>query len=112
MKPDASGVLQALFDVIEDRRTNPPPRSYTTSLFQGGVAKIGEKITEEAAEVNEAAGEEGDAGRGHLAEEAADLIYHLMVMLAHRQVKLADVEQVLAGRFGISGIDEKESRSK
>jgi phosphoribosyl-ATP pyrophosphohydrolase len=111
MSPESASVLQRLFRVIEDRRINPPKKSYTTSLFEGGVPKIASKIAEEAVEVNEAAAEDGDEGRQHLVEEAADLVYHLLVMLAHRQVTLTDVEQVLAGRFGVSGIDEKESRS-
>jgi phosphoribosyl-ATP pyrophosphohydrolase len=110
--PESSSVLQRLFLVIEDRRANPPEKSYTTSLFAGGVAKIASKISEEAAEVNEAALEDGDAGRQHLVEEAADLVYHLLVMLAHRDASFEDVEKVLAGRFGVSGIDEKESRAK
>jgi phosphoribosyl-ATP pyrophosphohydrolase len=104
-------VLARLMAVIEDRKQNPPERSYTTSLFQGGVERIGAKIAEEAAEVIEAAGEAGDEGRAHLAHEAADLVYHLLVMLAHREVTLDDVQAELARRFGISGIDEKESRT-
>ncbi len=76
---------------IEDRKANPPAKSYTTTLFAGGVPKIGEKITEEAEEVVEAAGEETEAGRTHLVREAADLIYHLFVMLAHRDVHTAEV---------------------
>ena len=97
--------------VIEDRRANPPPKSYTTSLFQGGVDKIGGKIVEEAAEVVEAAGEPGDAGRTHFIYEAADLLYHLFVMLGYKGVALSEVEAELARRFGISGLDEKEARS-
>lgn len=97
--------------VIEDRRDNPPEKSYTTSLLAGGVEKIGRKIDEEAAEVVEAAGEPGEPGRVHTRQEAADLIYHLFVLLAHRRVTLAEVEGELAGRFGISGIDEKASRA-
>jgi phosphoribosyl-ATP pyrophosphohydrolase len=97
--------------VIEDRKRNPPPRSYTSKLYEGGVAKIGGKITEEAAEVVEAAAEEGDDSRQHLVHEAADLIYHLLVMLAYRDVQLSEVQDELARRFGVSGIDEKESRS-
>ncbi len=58
----------------------------------------------------EAAGESGPAGQEHLVREAADLVYHLLVMLALRDVPLADVEAELARRFGISGLDEKESR--
>jgi phosphoribosyl-ATP pyrophosphohydrolase len=106
------GVLSQLMAVIEDRKRNPPPRSYTTSLFQGGVQKIGEKIREEAAEVVEAAGEPDAAGRAHLIQEAGDLLYHLLVLLAHREATLADVEAVLASRFGVSGLDEKESRNQ
>jgi phosphoribosyl-ATP pyrophosphohydrolase len=103
-------ILTRLMAIIEDRKANPPPKSYTTTLFAGGVAKIGEKITEEAAEVVEAAGEPGDEGRTHLIHEAADLVYHLFVMLGFRDIKLAEVEAELARRFGISGLDEKAAR--
>ena len=105
-------VLARLMATIEDRKANPPPKSYTTTLFAGGVPKIGEKIREEAEEVVEAAGEDGEAGRNHLVREAADLIYHLFVMLGHREVPLADVEAELARRFGMSGLDEKAARPK
>lgn len=103
-------VLAQLMAVIEDRKQNPPAKSYTTALFAGGVAKIGEKIVEEAAEVVEAAGEPGEEGRTHLIREAGDLVYHLLVMLGHRDVKLTEVEAELAKRFGISGLDEKAGR--
>jgi len=105
-------VLQKLMAVIEDRRANPPAKSYTTSLFQGGVEKIGGKIVEEAAEFVAAADEPGDAGRTHFIYESADLIYHLFVMLGYKGVALAEVETELARRFGISGLDEKASRPK
>lgn len=95
---------------IESRKQNPSEKSYTSQLLAGGIERIGSKITEEAAEVVEAAGEPGDAGRLHLVREAADLVYHLLVMLAHRDSKLADVEAELARRFGISGLEEKASR--
>jgi phosphoribosyl-ATP pyrophosphohydrolase len=103
-------ILARLMAIIEDRKANPPPKSYTTTLFAGGVPKIGEKITEEAAEVVEAAGEPGDEGRAHLIHEAADLVYHLFVMLGFRDIKLTEVEAELARRFGISGLDEKAAR--
>ncbi len=109
---DSGSVLQQLMAVIEDRQRNPPAKSYTTSLFAGGVEKIGGKIREEANEVVEAASEPGDEGHKHLVHETADLIYHLFVMLAHRNVKLAEVEAELARRFGISGLDEKAGRGK
>ena len=110
MPPAPDNILSRLMAIIEDRKANPPPKSYTTTLFAGGVAKIGEKITEEAAEVVEAAGEPGDEGRKHLIHEAADLVYHLFVMLGYRDIKLTEVEAELARRFGISGLDEKAAR--
>lgn len=96
--------------VIEDRRANPSEKSYTNRLLEGGVAKVGAKVTEEAAEVVEAAGEPGDEGRAHTVREAADLVYHLFVLLGVRDIPLAEVEAELARRFGISGLDEKASR--
>lgn len=104
-------IFARLMAVIEDRKQNPPAKSYTTSLFQGGVPKIGGKIREEAEEVIEAAGEPGDAGRAHLVYESADLIYHLFVMLGHKDIPLSEIETELARRFGISGIDEKAGRA-
>ena len=96
--------------VIEDRKANPSDKSYTNRLLAGGVAKIGAKVTEEAGEVVEAAGEPGDEGRAHTVREAADLVYHLFVLLGIRDIPLAEVEAELARRFGISGLDEKASR--
>lgn len=101
-----------LMATIEDRKANPPEKSYTTSLFQGGVDKIGRKIVEEAHEVVEAAGEVGDEGRAHFVYESADLIYHLFVMLGHRGVKLEEVEAELRRRFGVSGLEEKAARDQ
>lgn len=103
-------VLQELMQVIEDRKRNPPPNSYTSKLFAGGVEAIGAKISEEAAEVVEAAIECEKSGSEHLVHEAADLVYHLFVMLAHRGVTLTDLEDKLASRFGVSGLDEKAAR--
>jgi phosphoribosyl-ATP pyrophosphohydrolase len=108
--PEAA-ILQSLMDVIAERKANPPAeRSYVVSLLQGGVSKIGAKITEEAGEVVAAAAEPGDAGRAHLVHEVADLVFHTLVLLGHRDIPWADVEAELARRFGVSGIAEKESR--
>ena len=107
---DSTAILAQLMRVIQQRKATRPERSYTTRLLDGGVDKIGAKITEEAAELVEAAGEPGPQGSQHLVREAADLVYHLLVMLALRDVPLAEVEAELARRFGISGLDEKESR--
>ncbi len=106
-------ILNALSVTIRQRKENPgDERSYVASLLAGGVDKIGAKIVEEAREVVEAAAEPGDPGREHLVKEVADLVFHALVMLGHRDLEWADVEAELGGRFGISGIAEKESRSR
>jgi phosphoribosyl-ATP pyrophosphohydrolase len=106
-----SNVLQELMTVLEARKVNPPPNSYTARLYAGGDAKIGAKITEEAQELIEAAGEQGEQGRRHIVYETSDLIYHVLVLLAHHSIKLDDVETEIARRFGQSGLDEKASRT-
>ncbi len=107
-----SSVFAQLMAVIVDRKANPPARSYTTSLFQGGVAKIGDKIIEEAKEVVEAGAEPTDTRQQHVVHEAADLIYHLFVLLGYCDIPLERLEAELQQRFGVSGLDEKAARSQ
>ena len=103
--------MNALMDVISDRKNNPPAEpSYVAKLLRGGTAEIGFKIVEEAAEVVEAADEPGAAGRVHLVKETADLVFHTAVMLGFHGIMWSEVEAELARRFGISGITEKQSR--
>lgn len=109
---DQQTVLARLMTVIEQRRTGPSDKSYTARLFAGGVGRIGAKIVEEATEVVEAADESDQSGREHLIHEAADLIYHLFVMLGYRQIGLEEVEAELNRRFGTSGLVEKASRGQ
>jgi phosphoribosyl-ATP pyrophosphohydrolase len=109
---ETASVFARLMAVIEDRKAHPPEKSYTTTLLAGGVPKIGAKVQEEAAEVVEAAGEPGDDGRDHTVQETADLLYHLFVLLAHRDIPLAEVERELEARFGTSGLDEKAARGE
>ena len=108
-----SSVMSALSAVILQRKVDPGlERSYVASLLSGGVEKIGAKVMEEAAEVVEAAGEPEEAAREHLVREVADLVFHAVVMLRFRDLGWEAVEAELGRRFGISGIDEKESRAK
>jgi phosphoribosyl-ATP pyrophosphohydrolase len=107
---DTQTVLAQLMATIDDRKAHPSTKSYTSQLFLAGVDAIGDKIIEEAGEVVEAAGEPGDEGRRHLVREAADLLYHLLVLLSSRQAGLVEVEAELARRFGISGLEEKANR--
>jgi phosphoribosyl-ATP pyrophosphohydrolase len=108
-----SSIMTALMEVIAQRKANPPTeRSYVADLMRGGVARIGAKIVEEAAETVEAGDEPGDPGREHLVKEVADLVFHTAVLLGYRDLAWSDVEAELARRFGISGITEKESRAR
>ena len=105
--------LDQLEQTIAERKSAASAdNSYTAKLLAGGLAKIGPKVTEEAAEVAEAAAEPGEEGRQHTIREAADVIYHLLVLLAARDVKLIEVETELARRFNMSGLEEKASRGK
>ena len=102
--------LDRLERTIAARAANPNAKSYTCQLLEGGVAKIGAKIVEEATEVVKAADEHGAAGREHFIYEVGDLIYHLMVMMRFRECTLMDLETELARRFGVSGLSEKATR--
>ncbi len=103
--------LDQLESTIAERKSaENATSSYTARLLAGGVPKIGEKVLEEAGEVVEAAGEPGEAGRAHTIAEAGDVLYHLLVLLAARDITLSEVEGELARRFGMSGLDEKASR--
>jgi phosphoribosyl-ATP pyrophosphohydrolase len=104
--------LARLMRTLLERAEARPAGSYTTRLLDGGTEKIGGKILEEAAELIEAAEEAGQAGRDHLVYEAADLLYHTMVLLAWRGVDLGEVAAELARREGTSGLVEKASRAK
>ena len=86
--------LPALERVIDDRRANPSEGSWTAKLLSDPPL-IGEKVQEEAEEVARAAREESDE---RVAEEAADLLYHLTVLLASRDLTLSDAYEVLNAR--------------
>ena len=86
--------LPALERVIDDRRANPSEGSWTAKLL-ADPPLIGEKVQEEAEEVARAAREESDE---RVAEEAADVLYHLTVLLASRDLSLSDAYEVLNAR--------------
>ena len=98
------GQLGALWATIADRRDQRPPGSYTASLLEGGADATGRKLTEEAVEVVLAAKDHshGAADDRRVAEEGADLLYHLLVLLAERHVDAGLVLEVLAERAGDS----------
>ncbi|WP_171096807.1 phosphoribosyl-ATP diphosphatase [Ruegeria sp. HKCCD7255] len=102
-------ILQDLAATIEARKSADPDSSWTAKLLAKGPEKCAEKFGEEAVEaIIEAV--KGDKPR--LTAEAADVLYHLLVMLAARDVALEDVLTELARRQGTSGIAEKAARPK
>jgi len=96
--------------VILDRKANPSAKSYTASLLREGVGKIRKKLIEEAAELFEASQLEEPAGRERVVAEAADVVYHLLVLLAAKDIPLDEVAAELVRREGLSGLEEKARR--
>lgn len=90
-----SEILENLYFTIVSRKTNPPEGSYTAKLFAAGKVDIAKKVGEEAIEVVVAAQAESDA---RVVSESADLIYHLLVLLAERGIEWKLVEAELDRR--------------
>lgn len=105
----ADDILATLETVIRARRAGDPASSYVAKLTASGRAKIAQKLGEEAVEAAIAAVQDDRAG---LTGEAADLVFHLLVLLADMDLSLDDVRAELARREGVSGIDEKASRKE
>jgi phosphoribosyl-ATP pyrophosphohydrolase len=104
-----ASTLQQLAERVKERAAASPDVSYTRRLLDKGVAHCAKKLGEEAVETALAAVNED---REALIGEAADLLYHLLVVLAARGVALAEVETALAGRMSRSGLEEKASRPR
>jgi len=107
MKPDAR-LLDELVQRIEERRHADPERSYTARLLTQGRNKIARKLGEEALEAVIAALAEGSE---RLAEESADLLYHLLVLWAACDLPAQSVWAKLAQRQERSGLAEKAARA-
>ncbi len=95
------GWLEQLWGVIASRAAERPAGSYTTRLLEGGVDLAGRKLMEEATEVLMAARDHarGEADNRRVAEEMADLLYHLLVLAADREVRPSEMIAVLEERF-------------
>ena len=87
--------LSSLEHVIQDRKKNPQKGSYTTSLLESGINKVAQKVGEEAIEL---VIEAKDDNRDLFLNEAADLMYHFLVLLAAKESDFNDVVEVLRGR--------------
>jgi phosphoribosyl-ATP pyrophosphohydrolase len=103
-------VFDRLMAEVHRRAKEMPEGSYTTKLIAGGAKKMGAKITEEAAEVVDAAENDDPADPSHLVYEACDLIYHLWVLLGSRGIEVEQLRRELERREGTSGLEEKAAR--
>ena len=111
-----SDTLQQLDEVLEARKHQPADSSYVASLYEKGIEKILKKVAEESAETVMAAKDlehnKSPENQEHLVYEIADLWFHTMVLLASQNLSSKDVTTELQRRFGLSGLDEKASRTK
>jgi phosphoribosyl-ATP pyrophosphohydrolase len=101
--------IHDLASIVEARAASGAEASYTRKLLDKGPEHCAKKLGEEAVEtVIAGIGED----RGHLIAESADLLFHLLVLLKSRGVKLEEVEAALAARTGMSGLEEKAARKR
>jgi phosphoribosyl-ATP pyrophosphohydrolase len=100
--------LDRLFEVIRSRKGADPETSYTAKLFSQGTLKIAKKLGEEGVETALAGVAENDEA---LIGESADLLYHLLVLWAARDLEPTAIYRALEGRTHRSGLQEKASRA-
>ncbi|WP_020398681.1 phosphoribosyl-ATP diphosphatase [Kordiimonas gwangyangensis] len=100
--------LAKLEALLEERKSADPEKSYVARLYHKGDKKIAQKVGEEAVETAMAV---AASDNGELVAESADLLFHLMVLLHARGLSLGDVAVELARREGLSGLEEKASRT-
>ena len=105
----AYGVIDSLYHTILEKKNSDPKKSYTAKLIQGKENSMLKKIVEEAGEFTFAV---KDNDTHEIIYESADLVYHCLVALASKNISPDRVKQELSRRFGLSGIDEKNSRKE
>ncbi|MCB1840763.1 MAG: phosphoribosyl-ATP diphosphatase [Rhodospirillales bacterium] len=111
----STNILTELYAVLLQRKSADPEKSYVSSLYSKGIQAITGKIDEEAKELIEEgikldSSPSDQAVRLALANESADLLFHMCVLLAHFDIPPQDVLDVLSNRFGTSGHEEKACR--
>ncbi len=102
------GIIDTLYHTILERKNADPKSSYTAKLLQGKENSMLKKVAEEAAEFCFAV---KDNNEEEIVYECADLTYHVLVALGKKEISPDRIKQELARRFGISGIEEKNSRT-
>ena len=98
-------MLENLIKTIRERKKESKEKSYTSFLLSGGLTKCIDKMQEEFGELTEALNE-----NSNIVHEAADTIYHILVVLEAANIKFEDVLKELENRKKQSGIEEKNSR--
>ena len=106
---ESYSISDKLYHTIQERKLADPKTSYVASLFEKGDNSILKKVVEEAGEFCFAV---KDNDKKEIVYEAADLAFHTLVALAQKDINPDLVKQELARRFGLSGIEEKNSRTK
>jgi len=101
-------ILTTLEQILEKRKSAPADSSYVSSLYCKGTDQILKKIAEEAAEVIMAT-KEGETDK--IVYEVADLWFHTMILLRHKNIAFSDIEKELTRRYGVSGLAEKLNRT-
>lgn len=109
MSSTNNDILAQLDDVLEERKNAAADSSYVASLYAKGLNTILKKIGEEAAETIIAA---KDEDKEQIIYETADLWFHTMVLLSQQGIKSQQILDELGRRFGLSGLEEKKSRTK
>ncbi|MEK0411936.1 MAG: hypothetical protein RJA03_449 [Pseudomonadota bacterium] len=102
-------ILKKLSETLEARKKDDPSKSYTASLYRDGLEAILKKVNEEAFETIIAARQ---GNNKELVHEVADLWFHTLVLMAHKNLSAEDILNELCRREGTSGIEEKESRPR
>ncbi len=105
----AYGVIDTLYHTLQEKKNDDPSKSYTAKLLQGKQNSMLKKIVEEAGEFTFAV---KDDDTEEIIYEGADLVYHCLVAMVSKNISPDRIKQELARRFGMSGIEEKNSRSK
>ncbi|HRQ60086.1 MAG TPA: phosphoribosyl-ATP diphosphatase [Alphaproteobacteria bacterium] len=111
-----SDVLKSLYQTIQERKTADPENSYVAKLYARGPAKIAQKLGEEAVEmvieaIRLAEKPSSAKRREALKDEAADLLFHYLVVLGQNDIKPEEILAILESRMGTSGLEEKQNRS-
>jgi phosphoribosyl-ATP pyrophosphohydrolase len=101
-------ILTKLEQILEDRKSANADESYVSSLYAKGLDEILKKIGEESAEVIMAA---KDHDQDKIIYEVADLWFHTLVLLRHKDIEVSKIKDELSRRFGLSGLEEKANRN-